>query len=108
MTEHFTHDVDDARRRADIARLLLDRSGLTFTANGLALEFRGNDRPACDFYPATGRWRVRRGGRFKYFRGGPVAFINWYNRQQESTEHEHGATGSYRAMGRAERPDCAV
>lgn len=91
MTEHPMHEADNARRRAEIARLLLDRSGLRYKANGLALEFRESNRPPCDFYPTTGRWRVHRGRRFKYFRGGPVAFINWYTRQQESTEHGDGA-----------------
>ena len=62
-------------------------SGLAFVDKGDKLEFRGNNRPACDYYPATGRWRVHRGRRFRYYRGGLVAFVNWY-RKQESTEHE--------------------
>lgn len=85
----MTHQslAEDARRRADVSKILLDRSGLAFTAAGDVLQFRDCNRPACDFYPATGRWRVYRNRRWRYFRGGAAAFINWYGRQ-ESTERE--------------------
>ncbi len=83
--------TEDNQRRSDIARMLLERNGLVFQVNGDKLELRDNNRPLCDFYPATGRWRVLTGRRFRYFRGGPVAFINWYGRQ-EAQEHEQRAT----------------
>lgn len=101
----MTTETEKARTRADISRMLLERSGLPFTPNGQMLEFRADNRPSCDFYPATGRWRVHRRGRFKYYRGGPVAFINWYERQQESTEHEHNRATGHRAMGDAGRSE---
>ncbi len=90
--------TEDNQRRSDIARMLLERSGLVFQVNADKLELRGEGRPVCDFFPATGRWRVLTGRRFRYFRGGPIAFINWYGRQ-ESTEHGDGANEGYRGVG---------
>jgi hypothetical protein len=79
----MTEETKNVRTRADISRMLLERAGLPFTSKGQMLEFRDDARPACDYYPATGRWRIRcASGRFKYYRGGPVAFINWYSRQE--------------------------
>ena len=90
--------TEDNQRRAEIAQMLLERNGLVCQVNGDKLELRDNNRPLCDFYPATGRWRVLTGRRFRYFRGGPVAFINWYGRQ-ESTEHGHGADEDHQGVG---------
>lgn len=90
--------TEDNQRRSDIARMLLERSGLVFQVNADKLELRDSGRPVCDFFPATGRWRVQTGRRFRYFRGGPVAFINWYGRQ-ESTEHEQRADENHQGVG---------
>lgn len=50
------------------------------TANGgEALLFREPSKPAVDFFPSTGRWRVA--GKKETFRGGSAAFITWYKKQ---------------------------
>ncbi len=90
--------TEENQRRAEIAQMLLKRSGLVYQANGDRLELRDSGRPTCDFFPATGRWRVLTGRRYRYYRGGPIAFINWYGRQ-ESTEHEQRADEDHPRVG---------
>lgn len=61
----------------------LRASGLRFTEHATSVVFREPGKPAVDFYPHTGRWRLvgRKNGGSKTMSGGAKAFLRWYEKQ---------------------------
>lgn len=56
--------------------------GAEFTDRGETLLFRRPGKPAVDFYPSTGRWKVVSGPRNgTVLRGGAMRFLSWYEKQ---------------------------
>ena len=63
-------------------RDVLEASGLTFEDKENVLLFRSPNKPSCDFYPSTGRWKENNGTNQPIMhRGGARAFIKWYEKQ---------------------------
>ena len=56
---------------------ILRESGIPFTDKGETLLFRQEGKPKVDFYPSTGRWKVKG----EFMRGGAKSFLRWYRRQ---------------------------
>jgi len=51
--------------------------GMTFIFKDTVCLFRETGKPKVDFYPHTGRWKVKN----KMYNGGGQSFKNWYNKQ---------------------------
>lgn len=68
-------------KRRNLMLLNLRVAGRFASTNyGETLVFREPGKPAVDFYPSTGRWRVA--GVTKTFRGGAESFLRWYEKQE--------------------------
>ena len=88
-TRHEEHGdlrlMDRAERHAIWKRenlAYLRGAGVTFTDRGETLLFRWPSKPAVDFYPSTGRWKVVSGPRRgSVLRGGAMRFLTWYTNQ---------------------------
>ncbi len=86
--------VMNAERKArharwhDQNREVIRASGLPYTDRGEALLFREGGKPAVDFYPSTGRWRIP--GEKKTRSGGAQVFLNWYWRRARETGGTNG------------------
>lgn len=58
------------------------RGDVTFTVRETAVLFREPGKPKVDFYPGTGRWRIPGRPAKETFRGGALAFLVWYVKQE--------------------------
>ena len=75
--------IQHAERRQSNAAALR-AAGVRFEVRneGAVLLLREPGKPAVDYYPGTGRWRVR--GIVRTFGGRAGEFLNWYRKQSAS------------------------
>jgi hypothetical protein len=71
---------------------VLRASGLAFTEHTTSVVFREPGKPAVDFYPHTGRWRLvgRKNAGGKTMSGGAKGFLAWYAKQSVPVEPAAG------------------
>jgi hypothetical protein len=86
MIDTFRAMKDERRARRQAASI---RNVLAIGSSGIACEyrraenvylFREQGKPSCDFYPASGKWKVN-GQKVAWKYGGGESFINWYRKQ---------------------------
>jgi hypothetical protein len=51
--------------------------GMSFVFKRTVCLFREEGKPKVDFYPHTGRWKVKH----RMYKGGAASFISWYSKQ---------------------------
>lgn len=85
--EYLRAEQKQRRQQRTIANVaVINASEFTFTHKVEENVFlcREAGFPSCDFYPASGRWKLNVSSKPpRWFNGGATSFLNWYRKQRK-------------------------